>query len=61
MTRILVTNDDGVHSDGIHALAAALAALGDVTIVAPHIEASAIGHALPVRMRSASSTRSGMR
>jgi len=49
MTRILVTNDDGVHSDGIHALAAALAALGDVTIVAPHIEASAIGHALTLR------------
>jgi 5'-nucleotidase len=49
MTRILVTNDDGVHSDGIHALAAALAALGEVTIVAPHIEASAIGHALTLR------------
>jgi 5'-nucleotidase len=49
MTRILVTNDDGVHSDGIHSLAAALAGLGDVTIVAPHIEASAIGHALTLR------------
>jgi 5'-nucleotidase len=49
MTRILVTNDDGVHSDGIHALAAALAPLGEVTIVAPHVEASAIGHALTLR------------
>jgi 5'-nucleotidase len=49
MTRILVTNDDGVHSDGIHALAAALAHLGEVTIVAPHVEASAIGHALTLR------------
>jgi 5'-nucleotidase len=49
MKRILITNDDGVHSDGIHALAAALARLGDVTIVAPHIEASAIGHALTLR------------
>ena len=49
MKRILVTNDDGVHSDGIHALAAALARLGEVTIVAPHIEASAIGHALTLR------------
>jgi 5'-nucleotidase len=48
-TRILVTNDDGVHSDGIHALAAALRRLGDVVIVAPHIEASAIGHALTLR------------
>ncbi len=54
MKKILVTNDDGVHSEGIHALAAALAALGEVTVVAPHIEASAIGHALtlqrPLRM-----------
>jgi 5'-nucleotidase len=49
MPRILVTNDDGVHSDGIHALAAALAPLGEVTIVAPHVEASAIGHALTLR------------
>jgi 5'-nucleotidase len=49
MKRILVTNDDGVHSEGIHALAAALTTLGDVTIVAPHIEASAIGHALTLR------------
>ena len=49
MKRILVTNDDGVHSDGIHVLAAALSSLGDVTVVAPHIEASAIGHALTLR------------
>ncbi len=49
MKRILVTNDDGVHSDGIHALAVALASLGEVTIVAPHVEASAIGHALTLR------------
>lgn len=44
--RILVTNDDGVHSEGIHALAEALASLGEVTIVAPLTESSAIGHAL---------------
>jgi 5'-nucleotidase len=49
MARILVTNDDGYRSDGIHALAKALAALGDVTIVAPVQEASAIGHALTLR------------
>lgn len=47
--RILVTNDDGVHSEGIHALAAALERLGDVVVVAPHMEASAIGHALTLR------------
>jgi len=49
MTQILVTNDDGVHSDGIHELARALARLGKVIVVAPHIEASAIGHALTLR------------
>jgi len=49
MPRILVTNDDGGRSEGIHALAEALRPLGDVVVVAPHIEASAIGHALTLR------------
>jgi 5'-nucleotidase len=49
MKKILVTNDDGVRSEGIHALAQALQHLGDVTVVAPHFEASAIGHALTLR------------
>ena len=49
MKKILVTNDDGVHSEGIYALASALERLGEVTIVAPHVEASAIGHALTLR------------
>jgi 5'-nucleotidase len=49
MLRILVTNDDGYRSEGIHALADALTPLGQVTIVAPMTEASAIGHALTLR------------
>ena len=49
MKRILVTNDDGVRSEGIRALAEALAPLGAITIVAPLTEASAIGHALTLR------------
>jgi 5'-nucleotidase len=49
MTRILVTNDDGVHSDGIRALAEAMKPFGDITVVAPIQEASAIGHALTLR------------
>ena len=49
MRRILVTNDDGFRSDGIVALADALRPLGDVTVVAPMTEASAIGHALTLR------------
>jgi 5'-nucleotidase len=46
MTRILVTNDDGVRSKGIQALAEALEPLGQVVVVAPTREVSAIGHAL---------------
>ena len=49
MLRILVTNDDGYRSEGIKALADVLAPFGDVTIVAPTTEASAIGHALTLR------------
>jgi 5'-nucleotidase len=49
MTKILVTNDDGVRSEGLHALAQALQPLGDVIVVAPQVEASAIGHALTLR------------
>jgi 5'-nucleotidase len=49
MRCILVTNDDGYRSEGITALADALRPLGAVTIVAPVLEASAIGHALTLR------------
>lgn len=49
MPLILVTNDDGVTSEGIHALADAMKPLGDVLVVAPLQEASAIGHALTLR------------
>lgn len=49
MPLILITNDDGVGSDGIHALADAMQAVGDVVVVAPLLEASAIGHALTLR------------
>jgi len=49
MKRILVTNDDGVRSEGIHALAQALRHLGEVIVVGPQTEASAIGHALTLR------------
>ena len=53
---ILVTNDDGYRSEGIHALAEAARSLGEVTVVAPVDEASAIGHALtlkrPLRLES---------
>src|ERR1700716_484323 len=49
MPRILVTNDDGYRSEGLRVLAEVLRALGDVAVVAPVTEASAIGHALTLR------------
>lgn len=44
--RILVTNDDGIASPGIQAVAAALGALGEVWVVAPDRERTAVGHAV---------------
>jgi 5'-nucleotidase len=49
MQRILITNDDGYRSEGLKALADRLGKIGEVTIVAPMEEASAIGHALTLR------------
>ncbi len=43
---ILVTNDDGIHSEGIIVLAKALREVGDVLVVAPDRERSAIAHSL---------------
>ena len=42
--RILVTNDDGVESRGLLALKQALESIGDVTVVAPDTNQSAVGH-----------------
>jgi len=53
--KILVTNDDGVESPGIIALAEALRAVGDVTVVAPDRDNSGVGHSIsihhPVRVQ----------
>jgi len=43
---IMVTNDDGIHAPGILALSLALRELGEVTVVAPDRERSAVGHSL---------------
>ncbi len=42
--RILVTNDDGVESRGLLALKQALEPIGEVTVVAPDTNQSAVGH-----------------
>lgn len=43
---LLVTNDDGVYSEGIRSLAKALKQVGHVIVVAPTVERSAASHAL---------------
>jgi 5'-nucleotidase len=47
--RILVANDDGIFSPGIKALALAMATVGEVAVVAPDVEQSAVGHGITVR------------
>jgi len=53
--RILIANDDGIHAPGLRALALALQDLGELTIIAPEREQSAVGHAVtlhkPLRKR----------
>ena len=53
--RILITNDDGIHSEGIEALEAAMSEIGDVYVVAPESEMSGAAHSLtlsrPLRIR----------
>ena len=44
--RILVSNDDGYFSPGIAMLAAALADLGEVTVVAPERDRSGASNSL---------------
>src|SRR5579859_6329405 len=59
--RILLTNDDGITSPGLHAAYLELRRLGSVTIVAPDAERSAVGHAIttqtPLRVTEFSSGR----
>jgi len=54
-TRILITNDDGYHSEGIIALEQALGDLGEIYVVAPASEQSGASHSLtlsrPLRIR----------
>lgn len=53
--RILITNDDGIHSEGIEALEAAMKEIGDTYVVAPASEMSGASHSLtlerPLRIR----------
>lgn len=44
--KILVTNDDGIYSPGLAALAQAAQHFGEVMVVAPDVEQSSMGHAV---------------
>ena len=46
--KILVTNDDGIFAPGIYALWEAMQEIGEVTVVAPDTEKSAVGHAITI-------------
>jgi 5'-nucleotidase len=52
---ILLSNDDGIHAPGLHALHEAVQGLGDVRVAAPAGEQSAVGHAItlsdPIKCR----------
>jgi 5'-nucleotidase len=46
--RILISNDDGIFSPGLTALAEVAAQFGEVVIFAPDFEQSAVGHAITI-------------
>ena len=47
--RILITNDDGIQSEGIRRLAGMAAQLGEVWVVAPVTQCSAMSHRITIR------------
>ena len=47
--KILVCNDDGIGSEGIFHLADALSEIGDVSVIAPIAEQSAVGHSITMK------------
>jgi len=44
--RILLSNDDGINAPGLAALYEGMKSIGDVIVVAPDSEKSAVGHAI---------------
>ena len=49
--RILLTNDDGIDAGGLHALAAALRPLGEVTVAAPATNQTGVSRAMRSTVR----------
>ena len=48
--KILISNDDGIDSPGIAALANEMKKIGEVTVIAPRTEQSAVGHAITMKI-----------
>jgi 5'-nucleotidase len=59
---ILLTNDDGIHAEGLRYLKMAAEKLGQVSVIAPESEQSAVGHSItlydPIKAREV--TRDGI-
>jgi len=62
--KILITNDDGIYSPGIMALARIAAEFGEVKVFAPDVEQSSMGHAIthsrPLTVKPSPITFEGM-
>ncbi len=60
---IILTNDDGIYSPGILELKKEMASIGDVTVVAPDVQKSGVGHSItfshPLRVRDIYSDSNG--
>ena len=56
--KIILTNDDGIYSPGILTLKKELMSFGSVTVVAPDVQKSGVGHTItfshPLRVREVS-------
>ena len=48
MRRILITNDDGIRAAGIIRLALAAQAFGEITVIAPETQCSALSHSITI-------------
>ncbi len=59
---ILLTNDDGIHAEGLRYLLTAAEKIGQVSIVAPESEQSAVGHSITLYdpIKAHEITRSGI-
>ena len=46
--RFLLTNDDGIYAQGLHAIKQELEKYGEVVLIAPLTQQSAVGHTITI-------------